>query len=121
MELFERPQELYAKADEATRRDLNTASFERLYIDEDGVRRDVKTPLLNELHAAAAAQQRQIARRRTPAGVLARSATTTVAPSHGAESDSHTVTHLLADLLVRVRVKGSWCPRRESNPHRERF
>ncbi|GAB2684402.1 recombinase family protein [Barrientosiimonas humi] len=110
MELFEQPQELYTKADEATRRDLNTASFERLYIDEDGVRRDVKTPLLDELHEAAAAQQRQTARRRTPAGVLARSATTNVAPSPGAESDRQTVTHLLADLFGAGSSKGVMVP-----------
>ena len=55
LRLLEDPHGTYATAPDATRRDLNIASFSKLWIDEDGIARDQKTPIVHELHEAAVA------------------------------------------------------------------
>lgn len=53
LDLMEDPAGLYGEATDSIRRDLNEASFERLWLDEDGVQDDEKTPAVQELHDAA--------------------------------------------------------------------
>ncbi len=58
LRLLDDPHRTYATAPDAVRRDLNIASFTRLWIDEDGIRRDEKTPIVQELHDAAVAYEK---------------------------------------------------------------
>src|SRR5690606_19591692 len=53
--LLERPHDLYAKATDEARRDLNLASYTKLWIEEHGVIADQKTEPVRELHEAAMA------------------------------------------------------------------
>lgn len=55
IELLDEPAALYAHTSDVARRDLNTASFESLWLDDDGVQHDQKVPAIQELHDAARA------------------------------------------------------------------
>jgi hypothetical protein len=55
LELVRTPQELYRRATDVTRRDLNLVSYKKLWITEDGIQDDLKTEPMDELHQAAAA------------------------------------------------------------------
>ncbi len=53
IDLLDHPEQLYALADDNARREFNSAFYERLYVDEDGVVDDLKTNLVSDLHVAA--------------------------------------------------------------------
>ncbi|MCM3897868.1 recombinase family protein [Gordonia sputi] len=55
LDLLDDPQALYLRAPEDGRRDLNTASFSKLWLDDDGVVTDELTPAIHELRDAARA------------------------------------------------------------------
>lgn len=55
--LLETPYDLYQGSTEAARRDLNTLSFERLFLDDHGVQGDQKTDTAQEFHDAATTYQ----------------------------------------------------------------
>lgn len=53
VELLDHSKALYDRASDEARRDLNMAAFTRLHVDDTGVIRDTKTPIVQELHDAA--------------------------------------------------------------------
>ncbi|MGW5309747.1 recombinase family protein [Nocardia thailandica] len=55
LDLLDDPQSLYVRAPEDGRRDLSTASFSKLWLDDAGVVTDELTPAISELHDAARA------------------------------------------------------------------
>lgn len=60
LHLVNDPQTLYRNVDDKVRRHLNETFYERLYLDDTEVTSDRKTPLISELHEAAAARSRRL-------------------------------------------------------------
>ncbi len=54
-DLLEDPAEIYGRASDEARRDLNAGTFERIFVDESGIAGDIKTAIVADLHTASEA------------------------------------------------------------------
>ncbi|WP_370531319.1 hypothetical protein [Nakamurella sp. PAMC28650] len=55
LELLEQPQKLYERSPDESRRTLNSAFYEEIFLEDHGVQFDVKTPPIREFHDAVPA------------------------------------------------------------------
>lgn len=102
-DLLQDPAEIYARASDEARRDLNAGTFERIFVDETGIAGDVKTVIVADLHTASEALDSTESKK---------------LPDVSVEELPPTEASLLSDLLRGGWNRGALVPKKGVEPSR---